>query len=212
MPGYEHGKIYKIYNTCTDDIYIGSTTQMLCERMSKHRYNSKIDHLQNIRLYKCFHQHGIDNFYIELIESYNCSNKDELTAKEGQYIRELKPSLNKVVNGRTPKEYRQDNAEHYKKTGKDYRDKNKDNIKERDANYHKNNRSSRIEKQKVYYKENIDKINEKQKEQLECKVCGCMIIRSNMSRHNKTQRCINFSKNVSQPYNISYEYNNITLN
>jgi group I intron endonuclease len=200
MPGYEHGKIYKIYNKCTDDIYIGSTTRMLCERMSKHRYNSKIAHLQNIRLYKCFHQHGIDNFYIELIESYSCGNKDELTAKEGQYIRELNPSLNKIVIGRTPKEYRQDHAEHYKITEQNYRDKNKDIIKEKGLKYRECNRGSRNDIQRVYYKDNKDIINEKQKEQLECKVCGCMIIRSNMSRHNKSKRCINFSKNVLQPY------------
>ena len=35
---YQEGKIYKIYNTINDDIYVGSTTQKLCERMRDHRY------------------------------------------------------------------------------------------------------------------------------------------------------------------------------
>ena len=34
---YQESKIYKIYNTINDDIYVGSTTQKLCERMRGHR-------------------------------------------------------------------------------------------------------------------------------------------------------------------------------
>ena len=34
---YQESKIYKIYNTINDDIYVGSTTQKLCERMGDHR-------------------------------------------------------------------------------------------------------------------------------------------------------------------------------
>ena len=37
MPNYQEGKIYKIYNTINVDLYIGSTTQKLCERMREHR-------------------------------------------------------------------------------------------------------------------------------------------------------------------------------
>ena len=39
MPiNYQESKIYKIYNTINDGIYVGSTTQKLCERMRDHRY------------------------------------------------------------------------------------------------------------------------------------------------------------------------------
>ena len=41
MPNYNNGKIYKIYNTITDDIYIGATTQLLSARMREHRRASK---------------------------------------------------------------------------------------------------------------------------------------------------------------------------
>ena len=38
MPiNYQEVKIYKTYNTVNDDIYVGSTTQKLCERISGHR-------------------------------------------------------------------------------------------------------------------------------------------------------------------------------
>ena len=40
MCNYNRGKIYKIYNTITDDIYIGATTRLLCERMREHIYAS----------------------------------------------------------------------------------------------------------------------------------------------------------------------------
>ena len=34
---YKNGKIYKILNTITDDVYVGSTCQPLSKRMAKHR-------------------------------------------------------------------------------------------------------------------------------------------------------------------------------
>ena len=118
MPDFTKGKIYKIYNFITDDIYIGSTTQLLSQRMAKHRHNSKYDSYQSIKLYKCFHEHGIDNFNIELVENCDCNNKEELNAREGYYIRELKPTLNKVVIGRTPNVYKIDKIEHIKEQSK----------------------------------------------------------------------------------------------
>lgn len=39
---------------------------------------------------------GIGNFYIELLESFKCNNRDELRATEGHYIREFKPTLNET--------------------------------------------------------------------------------------------------------------------
>ena len=56
MPDYKQGKIYTI-RCKTDDtlIYVGCTTQSLCERMTKHKYQRKIN--PNI----CFYQH-VDNW------------------------------------------------------------------------------------------------------------------------------------------------------
>ena len=34
---YNIGKIYKIYNTITDEIYIGATTLLLTDRMRAHK-------------------------------------------------------------------------------------------------------------------------------------------------------------------------------
>ena len=43
---YRNGKIYCIINTVDDDIYVGSTTQLLTERMCLHRSKLKAD-MQN---------------------------------------------------------------------------------------------------------------------------------------------------------------------
>lgn len=40
---------------------------------------------------------------------------------------------------------------------------------------------------KQYWEQNIDKLNENAREKIQCD-CGCMINRSNITRHNKTQK------------------------
>ena len=132
MPNYQEGKIYKIYNTINDDIYIGSTTQKICERMRCHRsnykYKDKFKNLVNVKLYEAMDEYGVGNFFIELIEKYPCNDKDELRRSEGKYIRELKPSLNMVIAGRTHKEWREDNRETLLHSKKEYYEKTKNTI------------------------------------------------------------------------------------
>ena len=48
MCDYSKGKIYKIYNTITEDIYIGATTRLLRERMRDHIKTSKDKKNNNI--------------------------------------------------------------------------------------------------------------------------------------------------------------------
>ena len=109
MPNYQETNIYKIYSAIHGDIYIGSTTLKLCERMRDHRSRHRAQAYTHL-LYKAFAEHGIDNFYIELIEKCPCNDKDEAHKKEGEWIINLKPSLNVHIPGRTKKYY----LEHYK--------------------------------------------------------------------------------------------------
>jgi hypothetical protein len=46
--------------------------------------------------------HGIENFGIELIEYCPCTTKEELHAKEGEWIRKI-GTLNEVTAGRSNK-------------------------------------------------------------------------------------------------------------
>ena len=59
----------------------------------------------NLPLYKAFREHGVGNFFIELVEKCPCNDVDELRKKEGEYIRNMKPPLNVRVPGRTLKEF-----------------------------------------------------------------------------------------------------------
>ena len=83
MPvNYQEGKIYKIYNTITDDVYVGSTTFKLCERMRDHRKCVNTEAKRHYPLYKLFSEYGVENFYIELIEKCPCNDIDELRNKK----------------------------------------------------------------------------------------------------------------------------------
>ena len=86
MKDYSTGKIYAIRSAQTDEIYIGSTIQPLCVRMAGHRLKYKY-HLDGKKTgtmsYKIM-QFG--DAYIELIECYPCSCKEELNKREGELI------------------------------------------------------------------------------------------------------------------------------
>ena len=52
-----------------------------------------------------------NNFYIILIEELEISTIKELRTREGDYIKLVKPSLNKNIPGRDIKQYQIDNKE-----------------------------------------------------------------------------------------------------
>lgn len=144
---YANGKIYCLRSHQTDDIYIGSTIQPLYKRLYEHK-SKKLHILSNY-----------DDMYIELIEEYPCNNRMELTRKEGEHIR-ANDCVNKIIAGRTLKEYYIDNKDKIKQQEKKYRLDNKDIIKERKKQYRLKNK----DKKKQYYIDNKEKIK-KQKHQ-----------------------------------------------
>ena len=166
MPDYQQGKIYKIFNTITNDIYIGSTTQTLCNRMKNHRNDASSKAHSHYKLYQFFHQYGVANFYIELLEKYPCSSKEELFAREGHFIRQEKPSLNTRIAGRNDKEYYQDNKEHILKQVQEYVNKNRDIVNQKKREYHERMKDNEGYKQtkKEYAEKNKERIAEYQKQ------------------------------------------------
>ena len=121
MPDYSTSKIYKIWSAQTNAIYIGATTKNLCDRMAGHKYafkkGSGITAKQILKY---------PDAKIELIIECPCSNKEQLNATEGLYIRSLS-CVNKNIPNRTDKEYREDNQEKIK----EYRENNKIEINEK---------------------------------------------------------------------------------
>ena len=92
MPDYSNSKVYKLINSVDSKIYIGSTTQSLCKRLAKHKSDAK----KNPQfVHKHFNTIGWDTVRIILIETVECSNKEQLMMREQYYIDLLKPSLNR---------------------------------------------------------------------------------------------------------------------
>ena len=121
---YQRGKIYTI--RCRNDnskIYVGSTIETLCSRMSKHRYDSKLEKC-NSNLYKMVKEDSWDNWYIELYENYPCNSKEELCKREGEIIREI-GTLNMLLPCRTLKEYRAEFPEIIRQQNNSYDKTNK---------------------------------------------------------------------------------------
>lgn len=76
-----------------------------------------------------FDKYGIVNCEIELIELVNCNSKDELHAREQYWIKSSN-CVNKILVGRSQKEYYQDNREQLKEYQRKYDEANCDKKKE----------------------------------------------------------------------------------
>jgi len=193
MSDYQNSKIYKLYsNESPDEIYIGSTIQPLCKRKVEHKNrknscNSKI-------LFEKY-----ENVIIELIEYFPCNTREELNKKEGMHIR-MTDCINKRIEGRTRKEYSEDNVDIIKKKSKKYYQENAEHIKEQQKKYHENNPDKRKEitkkyrednpeyckeKNKKYYSQNKYKILEHMSQKMTCE-CGMTFSIGHKTRHEKT--------------------------
>jgi hypothetical protein len=183
MVNYSNGKIYKIESHLGDKIYIGSTTkQYLSQRMEKHRYEYKFrnDRKCQYASFELFDDYGAENCKIVLLESYPCSSRDELTAKEAQYIKSIK-CVNIVVPGRTKSEYYACNKDKINVKTKAYYENNKEKIKQ----YLEQNKEKIKEQHKAYYRDNKERISQP----FNCE-CGCIIKMDKKARHHRTQKHI----------------------
>jgi len=157
---YQNAKIYCIKNNLDNNVYVGSTTKTLSQRMAKHR-NAMKKH-PNTGLYSKMNELGSDQFYIELIEEYPCDNLEQLRKREGKFIKKF-GTLNKCIAGRTKKEHYTDNKDTVLAKVKAYQEANKDTIKAKQKEYREANRDQ-IRAQKKQYKEaNKGKIAQRMK-------------------------------------------------
>ena len=122
MPDYKNGKIYKIWSPEGNDIYIGATTQALYKRFHAHKTRKECSSKLLFEKYT--------DVRIELLECCPCDNKEELTKKEGEYIRNTN-CINRRIAGRTQKEYYEDNKEKIKERHKKYDKERYENNKEK---------------------------------------------------------------------------------
>ena len=188
---YKKGQIYKIvdvgYNLC----YIGSTCESLCQRMSRHRICYR--HYQKtgknpIKLFIIFDEYGVENCKIELLEDYHCNTKNELERREGEFIK-CSECVNKVIAGRTYKEWCLDNKETIKQSNKANYAKDKDTIKEE---YYLNQEENQKKCLDRYYSKK-DAINDRRKATYVCE-CGVELRFDCKARHERSKHHQQFHK------------------
>ena len=164
---YSKANIYKILNTITYDIYIGSTCQTLARRMAKHREGISTASKCHYKLYEKMKEIGRDCFYIELIEECPCDNKEQLRAIEGKYIREY-GTLNHRIEGRSKSQYVVDTREQKKAYDIEYRLKNKEHRQPQKKEYYEANKEAIAARKKAYYERNKERLRQSHV----CSVCG----------------------------------------
>lgn len=77
--------IYKIVNKINGKIYVGQTTETIEQRFKRHMGYQK--NQSDTKFYRAVRKHGVDNFYIEIIEEVD--DVELLNTREEYWIRKL---------------------------------------------------------------------------------------------------------------------------
>ena len=177
MPDYQKGKIYKLVSDHTDEIYIGSTCQLLCHRLSQHAR----DFREGKNKCTCKNMFELGKVKIVLIENVPCDSKEELYKRERHYI-ETMDCVNKLIPGRTVAENYQDKKEHFKKKSMDRYHAKKEEI---------------LKQHKEYRLKNIDTIKERRKLRTICD-CGLDVNKEHIAQHKRTKRHLNLMESKTE--------------
>jgi hypothetical protein len=210
--------IYKIRH-CN---YIGST-ENIKQRKWRHITSCRIKNNPNHNnsVYKHLRENNIKIELIPLaIYRKKCSYRIR-TLVEQYWINKF----NSIDNGyNTNKSFssKKDTKEKQRKQSKIYRETNKEQCSKYKKEYHKKNRDEILRKGKIYYQNNIeekrkyhkeyrkknkeaikkkflkgkDKYNKNRMVKLQCINCGFMTAKSNMKRHLRSKKCLNFKNNI----------------
>jgi len=195
---YSKTIIYKLVHKediYDENIYVGHTTDMT-KRKYEHKSNCNNPNSKqyNCKKYQFIRENGgIENWEMILVEKYPCKDVYEARAKERQIQVESKSKLNSNIAGRTKEEWSNDNKEKTSEYHKKYQINNKEIILERSKKHYKENQDEKLEYQKNRYYENREIINEKLKEKIKCNICGFEGRKSDLKRHQKSKKCINYN-------------------
>jgi len=195
---YHTSKIYKISSSQCEKFYIGSTTQILKRRLAGHKSHYK--HYIEKGFGRCITSFEIvkfDDCIIELIKNVKCENKKELERIEGECILEHHNRiLNKIVAGRTQKEWQEANKDRIKEQKKQYHEANKEHLKNTKNEYYELHKEHLYNKKKEWIELNKEKLYEKLYEKFDCD-CGGKYTFKHKATHNKTKQHQLFISNQS---------------
>jgi hypothetical protein len=202
------GHIYKIIadNDETKMPYIGSSTQkLLSARMKNHRddYKAFKDGKKTsfTASFILFDEFGIQNCKIVLLQSYQVSSKDELRAREQEWIDKI-PNCNKYKAFRTEeqkkeyqrnydKQYAIDNREKILKQKKVYAEEHKEERAEYYTKWRADNREKLLEDKKADYQKNKEKYLTLKAVKITCE-CGTVCSKGNLPAHKKSKQHQNY--------------------
>ena len=175
---YWNSKLYKITNSLNSEIYVGSSSIDLDQRMIKHKCFAKTKPDAS-KLHTFMNELGVEHFNIQLVEDYPCDCKEELFKREGEIIQEI-GTLNEKIAGRTRAEY-----------GKEYSKNNRNKINKRRNERRKENPEKTKEEYRKYgeqYRErHPEKIKEWQTTKVECE-CGGHYTLSHKAEHMSSKK------------------------
>ena len=135
-------------NSC----YVGSTSNIQARAMT-HRTHSKT---RNCKVYRVINSNGgIDNWFIEVIETRICGTKQDALRLEQDYINKFGLDMNKARAFISQEERSIYSKIYYQTHKEDYAQKRKD--------YYKNHREEILQKQRLYQSQNREKLNENQR-------------------------------------------------
>lgn len=169
------GYIYKLYSPQTGDVYIGSTTTTLQERLRTHLCHPERTSAKNILKQ--------EDVAIELIEEVSFNNRSELLLAEGNHIK-----VNKCVNQNMPlRKYN----EYYEEVLKDRMRNNREQLNEYKRQWRKSNPEKTAEDAKRFREKRIEKNKEYAKMYRStiffCE-CGSTVCLSHKARHLKSSK------------------------
>ncbi len=91
--------IYKITNKINGKVYIGKTMKTINERWSEHRHDYKKDRNENRPLYRAMSKYGLENFYIEEVESCTPETLSEREIYWIEHFNSFKTGYNATIGG-----------------------------------------------------------------------------------------------------------------
>ena len=101
LDNYKQGKIYKLLGAGITDVYVGSTCGSLDRRLWFHN-NTHVNSTQRQMSAAQLYQRS-SCVTIELLETYPCEFKEQLTARERYWIEKLRAEGVPVVNQQIPR-------------------------------------------------------------------------------------------------------------
>ena len=122
MPDYSKGKIYKLWSPSTGLSYIGSTCQSLAMRLAGHVRSKKCHDIGKYNYVTSFEILEYNDYRIDLIEEYPCESRMKLNKREGEIIMENE-CVNRLIAGRTQKQYYEANKDKIRERQKQYRER-----------------------------------------------------------------------------------------